>query len=71
VHKIQAGDNAFANLIQDAMIALNQSGFQTEYIAICNSQTLQTASADDQALVVLAAAKIGNTRLIDNIDFLR
>jgi pantoate--beta-alanine ligase len=53
------------------MIALNQSGFQTEYIAICNSQTLQTASADDQALVVLAAAKIGNTRLIDNIDFLR
>lgn len=71
VHKIQAGDQAFANLIQDAMIALNKSGFQTEYIAICNSQTLQTARADDQALVVLAAAKIGNTRLIDNIDFLR
>jgi pantothenate synthetase len=33
--------------------------------------TLLDASVDDKHLVVLAAAKLGNTRLIDNIEFLR
>jgi len=29
------------------------------------------AAVEDRQLVVLAAAKLGDTRLIDNIDFLR
>jgi pantoate--beta-alanine ligase len=69
--KIQAGELDFPKLIDNAMLQLNNASWQTDYIAICNSLTLAPATIHDNAFVVLAAAKLGNTRLIDNIDFLR
>jgi pantoate--beta-alanine ligase len=39
-----------------------------DYVAIRRQSDLQPASPDDRALVVLAAAKLGTTRLIDNVE---
>lgn len=71
VHHIQHDDTDFALLSQSAVDILTKHGWQVDYVSVRNALTLEPASAQDKCLVVLAAAKIGNTRLIDNIDFLR
>ena len=71
VQKIQAGDTDFATLTQTATQTLNAQGWLVDYVSVRSALTLFTATAQDKHLVVLAAAKLGNTRLIDNIDFLR
>ena len=69
--KIQQGDIDFAGLTLQATQTLNNSGWLVDYISICAANTLMPAGAHDKALVILAAAKIGNTRLIDNIELTR
>lgn len=69
VNEIQAGNRNFAALEQAATQQLNDHGWQVDYVSICSASTLNKASVQDQHLVVLAAAKLGNTRLIDNIEF--
>ena len=69
--KIQQGDIEFAALIHQATQTLNNSGWLVDYISICSASTLMPAGANDKALVILTAAKIGNTRLIDNIELTR
>lgn len=69
VTKIQHGNTDFATLEQTTAQALNNNHWQVDYISIRSARTLLSASAQDTQLVVLAAAKIGNTRLIDNIEF--
>jgi pantoate--beta-alanine ligase len=64
----QQGDRAnFSSLEQAAALNLQQQGWQVDYVAICAASNLQAASAGDTDLVVLAAAKLGTTRLIDNL----
>jgi pantoate--beta-alanine ligase len=46
---------------------LNQAGFRTDYFEICDAHTLEPASAESHNLVICAAAFLGKTRLIDNI----
>ena len=50
---------------------LAQAGFQPDYFSICSADDLTTAKAQDTELVILAAAKLGTTRLIDNLTFSR
>jgi len=46
----------------------NKEGIKLEYFKICNANTLLPAkSKDEDGLVALGAAKVGATRLIDNI----
>lgn len=71
VHQIQHDDTDFTDLSQSAIDKLTKHGWQVDYVSVRNALTLEPASAQDKCLVVLAAAKIGSTRLIDNIDFLR
>jgi pantoate-beta-alanine ligase len=40
-----------------------------DYVEIRQRGSLKTAQADNKQLVALAAAKLGNTRLIDNLEF--
>ena len=47
---------------------LQQAGWTTDYVEIRRADTLETAHAGDKKLVVLAAARLGGTRLIDNIE---
>lgn len=71
VSRIQHGDSDFAALTQAAALTLNENGWLVDYVSLRSALTLAPATAQDQQLVVLAAAKLGNTRLIDNVDFLR
>lgn len=71
VNQIQQSDSNLKDLTQTATQTLNARGWQVDYISVRSASTLAVATANDAHLVVLAAAKLGNTRLIDNIEFLR
>ena len=68
---ILAGNQAYADVEQQALQFLQQAGFQADYFSVCRSSDLKKAAAEDVDLVLLAAAKLGKTRLIDNIYFSR
>ncbi len=61
----------FARLEQNAVDALTAQGWQVDYIEIRRAADLAVARSDDHDLVILAAARLGNTRLIDNIEVSR
>ena len=65
----QAGNHDFATLAQSAREALQAHGWAVDYVEIRQQGSLKTAQAGDKHLVALAAAKLGNTRLIDNLEF--
>lgn len=69
VANLQAGQRDCLQLEQQATRTLTQRGWQVEYVRICCAVTLLSAQTQDKDLVVLAAAKLGNTRLIDNLSF--
>lgn len=48
---------------------LAQRGWVVDYVAIRSSTDLGSAGAADRKLIALAAARLGKTRLIDNIEF--
>jgi len=49
--------------------ALAQAGWTVDYLEVRRRGDLAPANAGDQALVALAAARLGQTRLIDNLEF--
>lgn len=65
---ITAGENTFDKLEQRAIERLNQAGFETDYFSVCNVETLEPASPEDRTLVILVTARLGETRLLDNIE---
>lgn len=66
---VASGRHDFATLESAASADLASHGWQVDYISLRNAGTLQPAQAGDTALVVLGAARLGTTRLIDNIEF--
>lgn len=70
--EMRAGHLDVFSLERDAMAQLAQRGWKPDYISIRKRIDLQPPSAGDLAqgtpLVVLAAAKLGTTRLIDNLE---
>lgn len=60
----------FIALEKNATQVLTEREWKVDYVSIRNAVTLQPAQINDSHLVVLAAAKIGATRLIDNIEFM-
>ena len=64
---LAAGDQDFKRLIQAGKQQLQDAGLQPDYLAIANSATLRPATREDSNLVILAAAFLGSTRLIDNL----
>ncbi len=65
---ILAGDRDYARLEQAAMQELRDLGWAPDYIAVREKVGLQLPSAHDSGLVVLGAALLGSTRLIDNLE---
>lgn len=66
---IQQGQRHFDALEQSATANLNSRGWQTDYIAIRRQQDLLVPQGDEgEALVILAASRLGQTRLIDNLE---
>jgi pantoate--beta-alanine ligase len=68
---ILAGNLAYPDIEQQALQFLKQAGFTPDYFSVCRSTDLKKAAIEDIGLVLLAAAKLGKTRLIDNIYFSR
>jgi pantoate--beta-alanine ligase len=66
--RIAAGARNFQLIELEGMTELAQNGWSPQYISVRRRYDLQTPSADDRELVVLAAAYLGRTRLIDNIE---
>jgi pantoate--beta-alanine ligase len=65
--EIQAGRRDFANLTQEYKLQLSKLGFNPDYLEIRSAETLLQPGHEDQHLVLLAAAFLGKTRLIDNL----
>ncbi|WP_150047339.1 MULTISPECIES: pantoate--beta-alanine ligase [Methylomonas] len=67
---VLAGEPEQAMLQRQQQI-LSDAGFVLDYFSLCRSADLLPPDADDTDLVVMAAARLGKTRLIDNIHFSR
>jgi len=65
--KIEAGERDFAMIQTQATAKLGEAGFRPEYFEIRRAQDLQAATDSDEQRVILAAAWLGEARLIDNI----
>jgi len=65
---ILQGERDFERLQQQAVEKLASRGWQVDYVAVRNQTNLLQASSGQHELVVLAAARLGNTRLIDNLE---
>lgn len=65
---IEAGGRNFPQLCKNAHEHLAGNGWKVDYIALRQRDNLAPARADDANLVVLAAACLGKTRLIDNLE---
>jgi pantoate--beta-alanine ligase len=69
---VRGGERDIAQVEARAMAALAERGWKPDYISVRKRGDLQAPDAADLAngapLVVLAAAKLGNTRLIDNLE---
>ena len=66
--KIRAGNRDFPVLERDATEFLQNHGWVPDYVAVRKKSDLQLPPAHESGLVVLAAARIGSTRLIDNLE---
>jgi pantoate--beta-alanine ligase len=69
VAAVEAGEREFEALCAKARRHLNMAGWRVDYVALRDAATLRTPAPDSTRLVVLAAAWLGQTRLIDNLDF--
>ncbi len=65
---IFAGEWDFAKLEHAAVKHLDEHGWKTDYISVRSQQDLLTPQPQEKHLVVLGASKLGNTRLIDNLE---
>ncbi len=52
-----------------ALQELGGAGWQADYVAVRRQSDLKNPTLADHALVVLGAARLGQTRLIDNLEF--
>ncbi|MFC2563316.1 MAG: pantoate--beta-alanine ligase [Neisseria sp.] len=65
---LRGGNLAYAELEQTAVRNLTAAGWTVDYVEIRHAESLAVAHAGDKDLVVLAAARLGGTRLIDNVE---
>ena len=65
--QLRSGRSDIERLQAEGRAALLVSGFVPDYVAIRRVEDLAEPSSVDDALVVLVAARLGQTRLIDNI----
>jgi pantoate--beta-alanine ligase len=63
------GERDFAAIEARTAQYLTQLGWIVDYVSIRSTLTLLPAEKTEHQLVVLAAAKLGKTRLIDNLEF--
>ena len=65
--QLRSGNSDYAAIEAAATSALNDAGFVVDYVAIRKSGDLTVPDREFDEFVVLAAAQLGQARLIDNI----
>lgn len=65
--QLESGRRDFPAIIEEARLALIGAGFQPDYLDLREAETLQPVTSASQDIVILAAAFLGATRLIDNL----
>ncbi len=68
--RVTAGERDYAALTQAAAAELAANHWRVDYVELRRQSDLALPQADDRGLVVLGAAWLGKTRLIDNIEIL-
>jgi pantoate--beta-alanine ligase len=70
--QVRTGSTTLLEIEQKAIQVLSERSWKPDYVAIRKRANLQAPSLEDleknEPLVVLSAAKLGNTRLIDNLE---
>ncbi|AHL74432.1 pantoate--beta-alanine ligase [Stutzerimonas stutzeri] len=64
---IHSGDRDYPGLLAKGLQALKAAGLRPDYLEFRDASDLKPAAADTRELVILAAAFLGKTRLIDNL----
>jgi len=65
---VEGGDRNFEAMEFAADAELARHGWHVDYVVVRRRATLTVPEPDDKDLVVLGAAKLGETRLIDNLE---
>jgi len=65
---LRSGATDTAALEKSTIATLVTAGWQTDYVAVRQQSDLSMPKGVNAPLVVLAASRLGNTRLIDNIE---
>jgi len=65
--QVRAGETDYAALEKATADKIDQAGFKTDYLVIRRVADLQEPLKADEKKVILAAAFLGTTRLIDNL----
>ncbi|WON75465.1 pantoate--beta-alanine ligase [Nitrosospira sp. Is2] len=66
--QIEKGNTCFDDLERNATGILFEHGWKTDYISVRHAHTLAPAHEGDEDMVVLGAAQLRGTRLIDNVE---
>ncbi len=67
---IEGGDRKFVAMEYAAGALLSRHGWNVDYVVVRTQRGLKRPSPDDSELVILGAATLGSTRLIDNLEVL-
>jgi len=65
---VVGGDRNFIAMEYAAGALLARHGWHVDYVVVRNQRSVMRPEPQDKALVVLGAAKLGQTRLIDNLE---
>jgi pantoate--beta-alanine ligase len=65
-NELQNGRRDYEELETESIAKLGDAGFDVDYFSIRRAQNLEIPDRDCDELVVLAAAHLGDARLIDN-----
>lgn len=69
VQAVQGGRTDYGAIETQTAQYLTQLGWIVDYISVRSAHTLRSPEPHERELVVLGAARLGKTRLIDNIEF--
>jgi pantoate--beta-alanine ligase len=65
---VSGGETNYLDLENRAISGLTAAGWKTDYVAVRQQSDLAPPKGGNAPLVVLAASRLGTTRLIDNIE---
>jgi pantoate--beta-alanine ligase len=66
--QVEGGERNFEAIEFAADAELARHGWHVDYVVVRSRRTLMQPAPDERALVALGAAKLGQTRLIDNLE---